>query len=147
MAKDQVQGGYSALVVQKVQSRPYTPLFKQVYGPDVFTKYTTPQLYTIITEAIGAYEGSAELNPFSSKYDASQYGTPPQTLYTLSASEERGRILYGVGPNPSNNPNFGACPMLPVPLVREPRPAARDRRERDVRHVLLCQYRRPEEPP
>ena len=80
-----------------------------MYGPDVFTKYTTPQLYTIITEAIGAYEASAELNPFSSKYDASQYGTPPQKLYTLSASEERGRILYGVGPNPSNNPNFGGA--------------------------------------
>ena len=107
--QDPVQGGYSALVVQKVQSRPYTRLFKQVFGPDVFTKYTTPQLYTLITKAIGAYEGSAELNPFSSKYDASQYGTPPQTLYTLSASEERGRILYGVGPNPSNNPNFGAA--------------------------------------
>jgi cytochrome c peroxidase len=107
--QDPVAGGYSALVVKKVQSRPYTHLFKKVYGPDVFTKYTTPQLYTIITEAIGAYEASAEINPFSSKYDASKYGVPPQNLYTLSASEERGRILYGVGPNPSNNPNFGAA--------------------------------------
>jgi cytochrome c peroxidase len=102
-----VAGGYSPLVVQKVQSRPYTPLFKQVYGPDVFTKYTVPQLYMIITYAIAAYEASAEVNPFSSMYDASKYGVPPQNLYTLSASEERGRILYGVGPNPSNNPNFG----------------------------------------
>jgi cytochrome c peroxidase len=102
-----VYGGYSPLVVQKVQSRPYTHLFKKVYGKDVFTKYTTPQLYTIITEAMAAYEASAVINPFSSKYDASKYGVPPQNLYTLSASEERGRILYGVGPNPSNNPNFG----------------------------------------
>jgi cytochrome c peroxidase len=100
-------GGYSPLVVKKVQSRPYTPLFKQVYGPDVFTKYTVPQLYTIITDAIAAYEASAEVNPFSSKYDASKYGTPPQNLYTLSASEERGRILYGVGPNPTHDPTFG----------------------------------------
>jgi cytochrome c peroxidase len=107
--QDPVAGGYSALVVKKVQSRPYTHLFKKVYGPDVFTKYTTPQIYTIITEAIGAYEASAEINPFNSKYDASKYGVPPQNLYTLSASEERGRILYGVGPNPSNNPNFGAA--------------------------------------
>jgi cytochrome c peroxidase len=105
--QDPVAGGYSALVVQKLQSRPYTGLFKKVYGPDVFTKYTTEQIYTIITDAIGAYEASAEINPFNSKYDASQYGTPPQNLYTLSASEERGRILYGAGPNPSNNPNFG----------------------------------------
>jgi cytochrome c peroxidase len=102
-----VAGGYSALVVEKVQSRPYTHLFKDVYGNDVFTKYTTEQLYTIITDAIAAYEASAEVNPFNSKYDASQYGTPPQNLYTLSASEERGRILYGVGPNPNNDPNFG----------------------------------------
>ena len=105
--QDPVAGGYSALVVKKVQSRPYTNLFTQVYGPDVFTKYTTQQIYTIITDAIGGYEASAEINPFNSKYDASKFGTPPQTLYTLSASEERGRILYGVGGNPNNNPNYG----------------------------------------
>ena len=102
-----VAGGYSPLVVQKVQSRPYTHLFKQVYGQDVFTKYTVPQIYMLITDAIAAYEASAEINPFNSKWDASQYGTPPQNLYTLSASEERGRILFGVGPNPNNDPNFG----------------------------------------
>src|SRR5262249_48683030 len=105
--QDPVAGGYSALVVKKVQSRPYTPLFKHVYGPDVLTKYTTPQLYAIIPHPIAAYEASAEINPFNSKYDASQYGVPAQTLYRLSASEERGRILYGVGPNPTNDPNFG----------------------------------------
>jgi cytochrome c peroxidase len=105
--QDPLAGGYSALVVKKVQSRPYTKLFKKVYGPDVFTKYTTPQIYTIITDAIGAYEASAEINPFNSKYDASKFGVPPQKLYTLSASEERGRILYGVGGNPNNNPNYG----------------------------------------
>ncbi len=102
-----VAGGYSPLVVQKVQSRPYTHLFKQVYGEDVFTKNTVPQIYMLITDAIAAYEGSAEINPFNSKWDASQYGTPPQNLYTLSKSEERGRILFGVGPNPNNDPNFG----------------------------------------
>ena len=124
--QDPVAGGYSAHVVKKVQSRPYTPLFKQVYGPDIFTKYTSQQLYSIITEAIGAYEASAEINPFNSKYDASKFGTPPQNLYTLSASEERGRILYGAGPNPSNNPNFGLAQCFPVPLVRgEPHLAAR----------------------
>jgi cytochrome c peroxidase len=105
--QDPVAGGYSALVVQKVQSRPYTHLFKKVYGPDVFTKYTTQQLYSIITDAIAAYEASAEINPFNSKYDASPYGMPAQNLYTFSASEERGRILYGVGPNPNNDPTFG----------------------------------------
>jgi cytochrome c peroxidase len=105
--QDPVAGGFSALVVKKVQSRPYAPLFKRVYGRDVFKKYTPQQIYTIIGEAIAAYEASAEVNPFNSKWDASKYGTPPQNLYTLSDSEERGRILFGIGPNPSNNPNFG----------------------------------------
>jgi cytochrome c peroxidase len=107
--QDPVAGGYSALVVQKVEAGKYANLFKKVYGKDVFTKYTTQQLYMIITEAIQAYEASAEVNPFNSKYDSSQYGAPPQSLYTLSASEERGRILYGVGGNPSNDPLYGSA--------------------------------------
>ena len=91
-------GGYSALVVQKVQNSSYAPLFKQIYGADAFTKYTVPELYTLITEAEAAYESSGEICQFSSKYDASKYGVPPGTLYTLSASEERGRQLYfGIG--------------------------------------------------
>ena len=83
---------YPPLLVQKLQSRPYTPLFKQIYGPDVFTKYTPRQIFEIWGEAIAAFEASGEVCQFSSKYDASQYGVPPQNLYTLSASEERGRL-------------------------------------------------------
>jgi cytochrome c peroxidase len=85
---------YSPLLVQKVQHRPYTPLFYQIYGPDVFTKYTQRQIYEIWGEAISAFEASGEVCQFSSKYDASQYGVPAQNIYTLSASEERGRVLY-----------------------------------------------------
>jgi cytochrome c peroxidase len=100
---------YPPLLVQKLQSRPYTPLIKQIYGPDVFTMYTPRQIFEIWGEAIAAFEASGDICQFSSKYDASPYGTPPQTLYTLSASEERGRILYGVGPNPNNDPTFGSA--------------------------------------
>ena len=90
---------YSPLLVKKIQQRPYSYLFKQIYGPDVFTKYTQRQLYELWGEAIGAYEASAEVCQFSSKYDASKYGVlngvPNQNItYTLSASEERGRQLY-----------------------------------------------------
>jgi cytochrome c peroxidase len=104
-----VFGGYSELVAEKLQSRPYTPLFKLLYGPQVFKKHTPQEVYTLMTQAIGAYEHSGEVNPFNSKFDASHYGTPPLGQYTLSASEERGRILFGVGPNPKNDPNFGAA--------------------------------------
>jgi cytochrome c peroxidase len=100
---------YAPSLVLNMQTRPYTPLFYKIYGTDVFTKYTQRQLYEIWGEAIAAYEGTAEVSGFSSKYDASQYGVPAQALYTLSASEERGRILYGVGPNPTNDPTYGGA--------------------------------------
>jgi cytochrome c peroxidase len=112
------------LLVQKLQSRPYTPLIKRIYGPDVFTKYTPRQIFEIWGEAIAAFEASGEICAFSSKYDASQYGVPAQNLYTLSASEERGRILYGVGGNPTNDPTYGnaqcfAChSSLTLPAVQ-----------------------------
>ena len=85
---------YPPLLVKKLQSRPYTPLIKQIYGADVFTKYTPRQIYEIWGEAIAAYEATGEVCAFSSKYDASKYGVPRKKLYKLSASEERGRVLY-----------------------------------------------------
>ena len=91
-------GGYSALVVEKVERSSYAPLFKKIYGANAFTKYTIPDLYTLITELEAAYESSGEICQFSSKYDDTKYGVPPGT-HTLSASEERGRQLYfGIGP-------------------------------------------------
>jgi cytochrome c peroxidase len=85
---------YPPLLVQKLMNRPYTPLIKQIYGNDVFTKYTPRQIFEIWGEAIAAFEASGDICQFSSKYDASQYGVPAQSLYTLSASEENGRQLY-----------------------------------------------------
>jgi cytochrome c peroxidase len=103
-------GGFSALLAQKLQSRPYTPLIMQTHGLDVFTNNTPQQIYDIFCADVAAYQATGEVNGFSSKWDASIYGgifNPP--LYTLSASEERGRILYGVGPNPTNDPTFGGA--------------------------------------
>jgi cytochrome c peroxidase len=87
-------GGYSPLLVQKLANRPYTQLFKQVYGQDAFQKYTPKQIYELFGEALAAYQSSGAVCAFSSKYDASKYGTPLKNLYTLSPSEERGRQLY-----------------------------------------------------
>jgi len=87
-------GGYPPLLVQKLANRPYTPLFKQVYGADAFQVFSPKQIYELFGKAIAAYESSAEVCAFSSKYDASKYGTPPKNLYPLTASEERGRQLF-----------------------------------------------------
>jgi cytochrome c peroxidase len=89
-----LQGGFSPLLAEKLKSRPYTSLFLKVYGQDAFAKYTPQQIYTLFSLAVAAYESTGEVNGFSSKYDASKYGTPANNLYMLSASEERGRQLY-----------------------------------------------------
>jgi hypothetical protein len=65
-----------------------------VYGQDVFNVSTPKQIYELFGEALAAYQSSGEVCAFSSKYDASKYGTPPRNLYTLSASEGRGRQLF-----------------------------------------------------
>jgi cytochrome c peroxidase len=105
---------YPPTLIAKLPLTSYVSLFYQAYGPNVFTNYTPLQLYAIWGEAIAAYEATGEVCQFSSKYDASQYGVlngvpNPSPIYTLSASEERGRILYGVGGNPTNDPTYGGA--------------------------------------
>jgi cytochrome c peroxidase len=103
-------GGFSALLAQKLQTRPYTPLFLQVHGQNAFSNYTPQEIYDIFAADVAAYQGTGEVNGFSSKWDASINGgifNPPQ--YTLTASEERGRILYGAGLNLTNDPTFGSA--------------------------------------
>jgi cytochrome c peroxidase len=111
-------GGYSALVVEKVKKR-YGKLFMQVYGFDVFTTYTVPQLYELITQAEAAFESSGEICQFSSKYDASMYGVPPMNKYKLTASEERGRQLYfGIGPKNAHCAECHSSSMFPPVLAQ-----------------------------
>jgi cytochrome c peroxidase len=51
-------GGYSPLLVKKLSNRPYTELFKRVYGQDVFRVYTPKQIYELFGEALAAYQSS-----------------------------------------------------------------------------------------
>jgi len=85
---------FAPLVVQKIKTRPYSNLFQQAFGRNVFTKYTPQELYILVGELIATFEDSGEVNQFSSKYDASRFGVPPSNRYTLTASEERGRQLF-----------------------------------------------------
>lgn len=87
-------GGYSPLVARKLRCRPYTQLFRDVFGRDVFKASTDEQIYDLMTAALAMYEASAEVNPFSSKFDASTNGTPGMTNYTFTPSEEDGRQLF-----------------------------------------------------
>ena len=87
-------GGYSPLVASKLEYRPYAPLFQRVFGADVFKTSTDRRIYGLIKTALAAYEASAEVNQFSSKFDASTNGMPPMHFYRLTPSEENGRKLY-----------------------------------------------------
>ena len=87
-------GGYSPLVAQNIATRPYASLFKQVFGAGVFQNNTDAVVYALVAQAIAAYESSEEVNPFSSKYDASVNAVPPSSTYQFTASEENGRKLF-----------------------------------------------------
>ena len=87
-------GGHSPLVVQKLSQRPYAALFRQIFGADVFEAYTDDAVYAMAAQAIAAYEASEEVNPFSSKYDASENAVPPSNAYLFTPSEENGRQLF-----------------------------------------------------
>jgi cytochrome c peroxidase len=87
-------GGYAPLLAQKLANRPYARLFESVFGREILKISTDEQLTELAAAALAVYEASAEINPFSSKYDASTNGTPPQRRYTFTASEENGRVLF-----------------------------------------------------
>jgi cytochrome c peroxidase len=87
-------GGYSPLLAQKLAKRPYAGLFESVFGHDIFQASTDEQLYDLAAAAVAVYEASAEINQFSSKYDASTNGVPPMHLYAFTPSEENGRVLF-----------------------------------------------------
>jgi cytochrome c peroxidase len=75
------------LVVNKVRTAPYAPLFRSVFGPDALVNVN--DAYDAIAHAIAEYERTPEVSPFSSKYDAFAAG---QAL--LSADEARGLALF-----------------------------------------------------
>ncbi len=75
----------------------YVDLFIKVYGAK--TLLNVDKAYDMIADAIAAYESTAEVNKFSSKYD--WYMKDP-TNNKLSAQEEAGRLLF-------NDPSKGNC--------------------------------------
>lgn len=87
-------GGFSPLVARKLAKRPYAGRFESFFGGAVFQNSSDEQIYALATAAIAVYEASAEINPFSSKYDASTNGVPPRQLYTFTPAEDHGRVLF-----------------------------------------------------
>ncbi|MEY4684114.1 MAG: hypothetical protein RLZ25_573 [Pseudomonadota bacterium] len=74
-------------VVEKVRVASYAPLFRSVYGDKSLDDPTTA--YQRIVDAISAFEKTAALNPFRSKYDRYMNGAAKFT-----PSERRGREIF-----------------------------------------------------
>jgi cytochrome c peroxidase len=98
-AADQAQGPFlnpkeQALagpgdVVTKVCAASYAPLFKKVWGADICNPAKVDEAYDAIGLSIAAYEGSPEVNAFSSKYDRSFNGK-----VKLTKLEQKGLALF-----------------------------------------------------
>ena len=84
-----------AAVVQAVRQSEYARLFEEVFGQGALSR--TEMAYDQIAEAIAAFERTAEVSPFTSKFDHSLQGTA-----TLAAAEARGLALF-------NDPAKGNC--------------------------------------
>lgn len=74
-------------VINKIAASSYASLFIQVFGPNAFADVDTA--YHNMATAIAAYEGSQEVNPFTSKFDAWQAG-----LVELTPLEAEGEKLF-----------------------------------------------------
>lgn len=74
-------------LITKLRRLEYQPLFTKIYGDKALAN--TEAGYKQVTEVIAAYERSAELNPFTSKYDYYLLGKT-----RLSKQEQRGRQIF-----------------------------------------------------
>ncbi len=95
-------------VILRVRKSKYTELFEQVWGPGSFDwKKDVAGTYERIARSIAAYERSAEVNPFTSKYDYYLKGEA-----TLTEQEAWGLELF-------NNEEKGKCALCHLSEPRE----------------------------
>lgn len=86
---DEMANANEQAVVDKVATAPYADKFKRIFGSDVFNN--TDKAFNNIAHAIAAFERSAEMNKFNSKFDCY---LQDNTKYPLSADEQAGLDLF-----------------------------------------------------
>jgi cytochrome c peroxidase len=98
----------AASIVQRIgENEDYAADFKRLYGPDIFDTPAgadaTPPAYRAFGDVIEAYEKTALLAPYDSKYDRFLRGE-----YDLTVLEDLGRTLFFS----NNNVNCASCHTL-----------------------------------
>ena len=76
-----------ASVVEAIRQSSYAPLFREVFGPAALDDVDAA--FGHVTEVLAAYERTAALAPFSSRYDRYLAGQA-----TLTAPEQRGLAIF-----------------------------------------------------
>lgn len=88
----------TATLADKIRLLEYSDRFGEIYGENVLNDSDSAFFY--MADALAAYERSAEVNPFSSRFDLWQKGES-----TLSEQEQRGFMLFVV----ESKGNCAAC--------------------------------------
>ena len=94
-------------VVGRICSSSYQPLFESVCGPNACLD--VPAAYDCVGLSVAAYEGSSEVNPFSSKYDAYLAGAvdlTKQEKLGLNLFKSKGKCAncHVIEPGPNGEP-------------------------------------------
>lgn len=76
-------------VIGKIQASTYALMFDQICGPDAFVPANVERSYNCMAASIAVFEGTSELNKFTSKFDAYLNGA-----YILTPQEELGRKKF-----------------------------------------------------
>jgi cytochrome c peroxidase len=85
-------------VVDKLKVAAYAPLFKTVYGANVFDD--TAAAFNALADALATFERSHRFAPFSAKYDQWQQGKA-----SLTDAEQRGLLVF----NAADKGNCASC--------------------------------------
>jgi cytochrome c peroxidase len=90
--KEQNHPGPASVLAKLKNNRSYLALWKAAYGTseiDLTSDVAINSNYDLVGLAIDAYEGSSEVNQYTSKFDAFQAGR-----YTMTAQEAEGMALF-----------------------------------------------------
>lgn len=94
----------ASAIAEKVRALNYSDQFEAIYGPGALLD--PDSAFHFMADALAAYERSAEINPFSSKFDLWQRGES-----ALTEQEQRGFMLFVV----ESKGNCAAChPHTPL---------------------------------
>jgi cytochrome c peroxidase len=98
----------AAALVSRVCAASYGDLFRSLWGAEICDPANVGAAYNAIGLSVAAYEGSPEVNVFSSKFDLARKG-----MAKLTKEEQKGYALFqGKGKCQACHPSTGKAPLF-----------------------------------